>query len=721
MTTNKGIGSRPTSAHHQSRTVQSIAKKRDKPYRLEQEKVIARKRKLNLHTTYTNTKAPAGFTFLAVGTPELADRCKELSRKRGLPVNIVNVGHLSQAASMGRYFVTQAKPMNKNHYDPSKVSHHLIRIGYHFRAEIVDEACGELGYYSNEHGQYLRLDDLREQQKRSAVAQTLARYGVNMDLTTQKETVDQVRGAIKELFPRIPAEDLNDIVERAWEEGSSRVGTSTDLELSRRVQLAVVARIRHTYTDYDKLLRAFDWKDARQIVEGECLNKLIEWRGEHDAQDDNELEEIVRETIIIDDDDENDDQVINLLDDADDEDSVEAGDHSDASIEITHQVAGDDDYGAERVDDRSRKFLLRFQHRRRLTGQDNDLAKQKIHAARQRVRSGVPLPKLQFYSPPAQHEFLAGRNFSMGSTTGHDEKHGQNDIVFGGRRFRKVAPDSHHRVPSNALPTAFPPHTLVHPENPVASVERDGDPRREMDTRSGVGQYSLRPVTPNNDGYVNPAARVERVFVSNDGRIYQPEPSNDVIDLTSPHNQRIRHHEIVDLTSPPSHSHRGNETLPQSEHQTYNPSHIHFTDERHSIPVALDGEPYDPTRPLFDFNDRRRAHPIPHKVSFNEPDMTQQIAYDSSQIAPSRLHGHVPTSYDQRRPPVYTEHSGQVRYAMLPVHGAPALVQQAPQQQSDAPRRIDERHRQELHARQRPPPPSQVNGGIAPIQYYYAR
>ena len=34
---------------------------------------------------------PSGYTFLPVGTPDLAERCKEISRKKDVPVNVVNV------------------------------------------------------------------------------------------------------------------------------------------------------------------------------------------------------------------------------------------------------------------------------------------------------------------------------------------------------------------------------------------------------------------------------------------------------------------------------------------------------------------------------------------------------------------------------------------------------------------------------------------------------
>lgn len=68
------------------------------------------------------------------------------------------------------------------------------------------------------------------------------------------------------------------------------------------MQLATIARIRHTYTNYDRLLRETSWHEARKRVEPESLAKLVEWRGEHDENED-DIEDILRETIVIDDDD----------------------------------------------------------------------------------------------------------------------------------------------------------------------------------------------------------------------------------------------------------------------------------------------------------------------------------------------------------------------------------------------------------------------------------
>lgn len=77
------------------------------------------------------------------------------------------------------------------------------------------------------------------------------------------------------------------------------------LSLPRRVQLAVVAHIRHNYTQYDKLLKQVPWQAARAMVEQPSLDKLAQWRGD-DNEEPDAMEEILREVIVIPDDDEDD-------------------------------------------------------------------------------------------------------------------------------------------------------------------------------------------------------------------------------------------------------------------------------------------------------------------------------------------------------------------------------------------------------------------------------
>ena len=105
-------------------------------------------------------------------------------------------------------------------------------------------------------------------------------------------------------------------------QGKNKVGTAANLPLPRRVQLAVVAHIRHVHTKYDSLLRSTTFQDARARVEAACLRKLTEWRGddENDKADADEMEEILREVIVISDDEDESDEEMHDDDDDDGDD-----------------------------------------------------------------------------------------------------------------------------------------------------------------------------------------------------------------------------------------------------------------------------------------------------------------------------------------------------------------------------------------------------------------
>lgn len=74
----------------------------------------------------------------------------------------------------------------------------------------------------------------------------------------------------------------------------------------RRAQLAVIAHIRHTYTQYDYILKQVPYNEARRRVEKPCLDRLIQWRGDDD--DAGDMDDVLREVIVIPDDDEEDDR-----------------------------------------------------------------------------------------------------------------------------------------------------------------------------------------------------------------------------------------------------------------------------------------------------------------------------------------------------------------------------------------------------------------------------
>lgn len=86
--------------------------------------------------------------------------------------------------------------------------------------------------------------------------------------------------AIAERYPSCPAEHAHRVASRAAQRGSLRVGRSTGgraLE-PHAIDLAVIAWIRHQYTDYDTLLmQGTDRLSARQAIQPETERVLSRW------------------------------------------------------------------------------------------------------------------------------------------------------------------------------------------------------------------------------------------------------------------------------------------------------------------------------------------------------------------------------------------------------------------------------------------------------------
>lgn len=312
--------------------------------------------------------------------------------------------------------------------DPGKISHHIQRIGYHFKNEAVEEACSQLKYYLVD-GRFISEAELQRRHQNGFLLRVLSKYGVHNFSEGNKETPEQVSGAIRELFPRIPDQDLAEIVKHAWAEGSDRVGTASDLDLPRRVQLAVIARIRHQYTDYDRLLKAFEWMHARKEVEADCLKKLVEWRGEQEDGEDDGLEEIVRETIVIDD----EDDAPRLQRNAGQRDFTPGtgpGDTSDTSIEIIHRPAAAHDLRAEEPNEQQHSFFQPQGPVRRTIAERTDIARAKIDAIRGQMRAQHSRPN---YGMPAAAQDEIVTRVTI------DERSGRPDqIVVDGVVMRRV-------------------------------------------------------------------------------------------------------------------------------------------------------------------------------------------------------------------------------------------------------------------------------------------
>lgn len=287
--------------------------------------------------------------------------------------------------------------------DLTKISHNVHRIGYHFHVEVIQQACADLDYTLSTNGNFISRQEARRQRYIEELLRKHSGSSGPLRLNSEQESLEQVSAAIKELFPRIPDEDLVGVVKHAWSPGTGRVGQS-DLDLPRRVQLAVGARIRHNYTDYDRLLSAFGWHDARAMTEQPSLEKLIEWRGDQ-PDDEQEMEEILREIIVIDDDDEDTAGAAANGSEADDEDSTAEQDHSDTRIEVTQHLPDDTDIGGESTFEEQQPSL------RRKLPRGGNFVRQEIATPRQQIQFGAAaLPSSSYViPPPASRRLTYGR------------------------------------------------------------------------------------------------------------------------------------------------------------------------------------------------------------------------------------------------------------------------------------------------------------------------
>ncbi|KAI0518222.1 hypothetical protein F5B22DRAFT_635322 [Xylaria bambusicola] len=171
--------------------------------------------------------------------------------------------------------------------DTLKLDHHMNRLGYHFRHSIVEEARKIL----NQRGHHEQAAYVHEPGKPEPIP------------SSQREIDLEADAVLRDLFPRIPHTDRQQIIDHAFKKdgkfnGEIKVGMAKDITLARRVQLAALAHIRHTHTRYDDLLKESDWANARKAVEKPCLDIIVKWRGDEETGRD-QLDEILREVIEI--------------------------------------------------------------------------------------------------------------------------------------------------------------------------------------------------------------------------------------------------------------------------------------------------------------------------------------------------------------------------------------------------------------------------------------
>ncbi|GAB7361126.1 hypothetical protein MBLNU230_g1161t1 [Neophaeotheca triangularis] len=238
-----------TSGRHARQTggsnARDIQKRREhKPYRVDEG---------------LNLTPPPNYEFLRFGK---GTRLLEEARK------------LSQNANIPTYLIKE-KPRNMQ----NEVTLQLARVGVHVRRDMVEQAAENLDLvkYKNE---YVNASEVRMEKSLRAAIQNGT---VNEETFNHQKLLYQAKNSIRELYPNIDEASCDTIAKHSWaknDDGTPRIGLAEDIPLEKRVQLAVSAHIRHVYTDYDALLKAFGWHLAREMQAEECLVKMKQWMGD---------------------------------------------------------------------------------------------------------------------------------------------------------------------------------------------------------------------------------------------------------------------------------------------------------------------------------------------------------------------------------------------------------------------------------------------------------
>jgi hypothetical protein len=81
------------------------------------------------------------------------------------------------------------------------------------------------------------------------------------------------------LYPGMPEGERQEVVRRAFEVGSGRVGRTTRIEEDKRLELAVIAHVRHQHTHYDERLMAGEDRECvRKEIRDDVDSIITRWR-----------------------------------------------------------------------------------------------------------------------------------------------------------------------------------------------------------------------------------------------------------------------------------------------------------------------------------------------------------------------------------------------------------------------------------------------------------
>ncbi|KAF1993556.1 hypothetical protein P154DRAFT_477386 [Amniculicola lignicola CBS 123094] len=176
-------------------------------------------------TVSSSTPMPKGYAFLPKGTPYKTLHCRRLTHEAGKLLYVVQQGKTAIGIRVPKFVFFQVQSLAKETLSSRKAA-----------VEKKDEAL------------------LRQAEKELHI-----------------------------LFPKIPKEEVELVLKRAFQKYSRRVGRSGQTPMPRKVQLAVIAHIRHKHTDYDAMLRrGMDRDDARRAVVKSMQGMLKKWGATED-------------------------------------------------------------------------------------------------------------------------------------------------------------------------------------------------------------------------------------------------------------------------------------------------------------------------------------------------------------------------------------------------------------------------------------------------------
>lgn len=93
---------------------------------------------------------------------------------------------------------------------------------------------------------------------------------------------EQFKKTLLKLYPRIPHNLVRGVVKHALEKHSGRVGRTETIIMERKVLLAVHAHIRHSNTEYDKLLKGgMSKEEARKKIWPKIIKVAKQWGGRY--------------------------------------------------------------------------------------------------------------------------------------------------------------------------------------------------------------------------------------------------------------------------------------------------------------------------------------------------------------------------------------------------------------------------------------------------------